>query len=50
MSSGRTSVTENELYTLLVIAGIIKNTLPNELKESKRLSYKDGVFTVKESA
>ena len=50
MSSGRTSVTENELYTLLVLAGIIKNTLPNELKESKRLSYNDGVFTVKESA
>ena len=44
------SLTENELYTLLVLAGVIKGVLPNELRESKLFTYNDGVYTLKESA
>ena len=47
---GRHSLTENELYTLLVLAGVIKGVLPNELRESKLFTYNDGVYTLKESA
>ena len=46
---GRQSLTENELYTLLVLAGVIKGVLPNELRESKLFIYNDGKYTLKES-
>lgn len=49
-ANGRKSITENELYTLLVLAGVIKGVLPNELRESKLFTYNDGIFTLKESA
>lgn len=47
--NGRHSLTENELYTLLVLSGVIKGVLPNELRESKLFKYSDGVYTLKES-
>lgn len=46
---GRHSLTENELYTLLVLVGVIKGVLPNELRESKLFIYNDGIYTLKES-
>lgn len=46
---GRHSLTENELYTLLVLVGVIKGVLPNELRESKLFTYNDGIYTLKES-
>lgn len=42
-------LTENEMYTLLVLSGIIKNSVPNELRESKLFEFKDGVYMIKES-
>lgn len=46
---GRHRLTENELYTLLVLVGVIKGVLPNELRESKLFTYNDGIYTLKES-
>ena len=48
-ASGRVSISESEMYTMLVLSGIIKNSIPNELRESKLLIFKDGVYTIKES-
>lgn len=46
-STGRYSLTENELFTLLVLHGVIKNSLPTGLKESSVLQYNNGVFSIK---
>lgn len=43
------SLTESEMYTMLVLSGVIKNSIPNELKESQLIEFKDGVYTIKES-
>ena len=48
-ASGRVSISESEMYTMLVLSGIIKNSIPNELRESKFFIFKDGVYTIKES-
>jgi hypothetical protein len=34
---------------MLVLSGVIKNSIPNELKESQLIEFKDGVYTIKES-
>ena len=48
-ASGTVSISESEMYTMLVLSGIIKNSIPNELRESKLLIFKDGIYTIKES-
>ena len=45
-SAGRNSLSENELFTLLVLHGVIKNSLPTGLKESKILTYHNGFFSI----
>lgn len=45
----RKMLTESEMYTMLVLSGVIKNSVPNELKESKLISFKDGIYMIKES-
>lgn len=48
-ASGIVSISESQMYTMLVLSGVIKNTLPNELRESKLFIFKDGVYMIKES-
>ena len=43
-------LTDNEMFTLLVIAGVIKNSIPDELKESALLLYDNGVYKLREGA
>jgi DNA-directed RNA polymerase alpha subunit len=47
--TGKNSLTENEMYNALVIGGVIKYTVPKELRESDLISYRDGIYTIKES-
>lgn len=49
VAKGYKRLTENEMFTLLVLSGVIKNSVPNELKESKLLLFNDGVYELRES-
>lgn len=47
--NNKTTATESEMYTMLVLSGVIKNSIPNELKESKLIEFKNGMYTVREN-
>ena len=47
---GYKRLTENEMFTLLVLSGVIKNSVPNELKDSKLITFNEGMYELGESA
>ena len=49
-SSGHNRFSENEMYTLLALNGVIKNSVPNEIRNSMFIEYINGIYTLKESA
>lgn len=49
-SSGRNKFSENEMYTLLALNGVIKNSVPNEIRNSIFIEYINGIYLLKESA
>ena len=49
-NNGTPELTENEMYNALIIAGVVKHSIPYELKESPLLIYKDGLYTIKGNA
>lgn len=49
-NNGTPELTENELYNALIIAGVVRHSIPYELKESPLLIYKEGKYTIKGNA
>ncbi len=48
--NGQFELSEGEMHTLLVIAGVIKHSVPNELKESPLFIFDNGKYKLKEES
>ena len=48
--NGQDALTDGEMHTMLVIAGVIKHSVPNELKESPLFIYECGEYKIKEES
>lgn len=48
--NGQDALTDGEMHTMLVIAGVIKHSVPNELKESPLFIYEGGEYKIKEES